>query len=370
MPRRPTVLLLTPHLGGGGAEAVIARLASHLNPEKYEIHLGVLAHAQNKVDTDTLPPHIFLHIASHRHVRNATLFLLKLTWSLRPKLILCGMAHLNLLTLLLRPFMPPGTRIIVRQNGTLSQTLPQNSTQPWIRRLYQSLYPTATRIICQSPEMAEDFSSILSIEPRKLVVLHNPIDRESIKRAMDHAGSSWNGPGPHLLAIGRLADEKGMDILLRSVHTLQSQFPSLELLVLGEGPEAAALQSLARSLGLEARVSFSGYVPEPAVFFRGATLFVLSSRREAMPNALLEAAAAGLPLVATPASPALSSLLSGQPGVWTATDCTSEALTESLSTALQSVPQGKRFPHDWIEPFCLWNAIHHYENLLDALLLG
>jgi glycosyltransferase involved in cell wall biosynthesis len=370
MPRRPTVLFLTPHLGGGGAEAVIARLASHLNHEKYEVHLGVLAHAQNRVNTDTLPSHIFLHIALYRHVRNATLFLLKLTWRLRPELIVCGMAHLNLLVLLLRPFMPSRTRIIVRQNANLSQILPQGSAHSWIRRLYQSLYPAATRIICQSPEMAEDLSSILSIEQRKLVVLHNPIDNESIKLAVDRADSSWKGPGPHLLAIGRLADEKGIDILVRSVHALQSQFPSLDLIVLGEGPQAAKLKALVRSLSLESRVSFPGYVLEPAIFFRGAALFVHSSRREAMPNALLEAAAAGLPLVVTPASPALSNLLGNQPGVWLTMNCTSEALTETLANALRTVSAGQRFAHDWIEPFCLRNVIHHYENLLDALLLG
>ncbi len=370
MPRRPTVLLLTPHLGGGGAEAVIARLASHLNPEKYEIHLGILAHAQNKVDTDTLPSHIVLHIASYRHVRNATLFLLKLTWRLRPKLIVCGMVHLNFLVLLLRPFMPPGARIIVRQNCTLPKDLPQNSAHPRTQRLYRFLYPAADRIICQSPEMADDLSQILSLEPRKLVVLRNPIDNESIKLVIDRSDSFWKGPGPHLLAIGRLADEKGIDILLRAFHALISEFPLLDLTVLGEGPESASLQSLARFLGLEARVFFPGHVPEPAVFFRGTTLFVLSSRREAMPNALLEAAAAGLPLVATPASPALPSLLGSQPGVWLATDCTPEALAEAIGKALRALSSNERFSHEWIEPFCLRNVIRHYENLLDALLLG
>ena len=56
---------------------------------------------------------------------------------------------------------------------------------------------------------------------------------------------------------------------------------------------------------------FAGYVEQPAEYFAGASLFVLSSRHEGMPNAMLEAAAAGLPLVALPASDGVADLLRG-----------------------------------------------------------
>jgi len=107
---------------------------------------------------------------------------------------------------------------------------------------------------------------------------------------------------PTLLAVGRLSREKGFDILLESVHRLVSEGRELTLDLVGEGPERGALEEQARRLGLEEVVTFSGYVPFGSDLFdhyRAATLFVLSSRSEGVPQVLLEAMACGTPIIAT-----------------------------------------------------------------------
>ena len=124
-------------------------------------------------------------------------------------------------------------------------------------------------------------------------------------------------------------------------------FPGADLIIAGSGPEEATLKLLCRSLCLESAVSFAGHVDPVFAFFPGTTLFVLSSRYEGMPNALLEAAAAGLPLVATPASGGIVDLLCGQPGAWLATEISAKSLAATIVTALSAIRPGERFHHQF-----------------------
>ncbi len=95
---------------------------------------------------------------------------------------------------------------------------------------------------------------------------------------------------------------------------------------------------------------------------------MLPSRHEGLPNALLEAAAAGLPIAALPASGGVVELLRDQPGVWLAPDITAEALAASLLTALRALRPGERFAHPFMEAFRIDRAIQAYERLIDQSL--
>jgi len=278
------------------------------------------------------------------------------------------MYHLNFLVLLLRPFFPRPVRILIRQNGTVSSALAFGNTPQYTRLLFRSLYRHADKVICQSAAMASDLAHELSTEPTRLAVLPNPIDVDSIRLAMEQGLSQWNGPGPHLLAVGRLSREKGFDLLLEALHSVHRSFPTADLTIAGAGPEEADLKSLCHSLGLDSGVRFAGVIAEPAALLGSASVFVLSSRQEGIPNALLEAAAGGLPIVALPASEGIIDLLRGQPGAWLANDISSAALVASLLQALNALRPGERFAHSFIEPFRIDRAIHGYEQLIDAAL--
>jgi glycosyltransferase involved in cell wall biosynthesis len=89
-----------------------------------------------------------------------------------------------------------------------------------------------------------------------------------------------------------------------------------------------------------------------------------------LPNALLEAAAGGLPIVALPASEGVADLLRGQPGAWLASEVSADALASSLLEALISLSPRQRFGHPFIDQFRIDRAIRAYENLIDAVLLG
>jgi len=366
MTERPRVLLLIPHLCGGGAERVTSLLTRGLSARKYELHLCLIT--EPVIASDMVPSWVRIHGLGAARVRSAALPLVRLVRKLEPDLILSGMAHLNFLVLLLRPLFPRKTRVVVRQNAMVSGEV-QSGRMPFYARLfYRLLYPVADRIVCQTNAMAADLAARSRLGKAQLEVLANPVDAEAIRRARDHTEDHWHGRGPHLLAVGRLSPEKGFDLLLESFASLRLKLHHAELTILGAGPELRNLATLRNNLGLQASVRFPGYVAHPERFFSGATLFVLPSRQEGLPNALLEAAAGGLPIVASPASEGLVNLLAGKEGAWLGAEVSSRALTHALLAALDSLRPGQRFPHHWVEFFHMERAIRGYERMIDETL--
>ena len=102
-----------------------------------------------------------------------------------------------------------------------------------------------------------------------------------------------------LMSIGRLTHQKGYDILIKSFSALAEQHPRWGLRIYGEGPERACLEELIKGSGLEGRIQLPGLRRDAAAALAEASVFVLPSRYEGYPNALIEALAYGLPVIAT-----------------------------------------------------------------------
>jgi glycosyltransferase involved in cell wall biosynthesis len=108
--------------------------------------------------------------------------------------------------------------------------------------------------------------------------------------------------GTDLVWAGRLAGEKGIDDLLVAVSRLRSSGLDARLDLLGDGPERVRLEALAASLGLNGAIRFRGHIADRAAYLealRAADLFVMPSRAEGVPKAVVEAMGAGVPVVAS-----------------------------------------------------------------------
>lgn len=340
--QRVRVLLLTPRIGGGGAQQVMALLARGLSRERFEVHLGLVRSGDS--GSNAVPSWVTIHALEAKRARAAVFPLLRLVWRVRPDAILSGAPEISFPVLFLKPFLPSATRILVRQNSTVSKALKYGGVPRYTRLLYRLLYPQADCVICQSAAMAEDLAREIGIAGDRIAVLPNPVDIEGILAAQ-LAPSAWSGEGPHLLAAGRLAPEKGFDLLIEALVEVRKQFPSADLTIAGAGREKMALEALRERVELGDAVRIADSIETPYALFPGATLFVLSSRYEGMPNALLEAAAAGLPIVATPASGGVVELLRGREGAWLVADVSAAALADALILALKNVSSGQRFHH-------------------------
>jgi glycosyltransferase involved in cell wall biosynthesis len=172
-----------------------------------------------------------------------------------------------------------------------------------------------------------------------------PADKvETIHYGLDGVPEAW-GVNPRddvpdgarvLLAVARLTDQKGIDVAIRALAELPDD---TVLVVLGEGPERAALLRLSQELGLAQRVFLLGRVPDVGAWLGRATLLVHPARWEGFGLAVLEAMLAGLPVVATNVSALPELVVDGESGVLVAPN-DAEALARGIARALETPQLG------------------------------
>ena len=137
----------------------------------------------------------------------------------------------------------------------------------------------------------------------KVVFLQNFADDAILDRAANAGADATDRENPYLLFFGRLSAEKGVDTLLRAFDAALPNLPQgMRLVVVGDGPDAAEFKTLASSLGCASRIEFAGYQTGGALqaYVERASLAIASSRwRENMPYSIVEAFAAGTPVVGT-----------------------------------------------------------------------
>jgi len=154
------------------------------------------------------------------------------------------------------------------------------------QRLRARIYPQVGAVV-----------SLTEADRPKFAAL-NPNTRVILNTSSLHAETPALPAEPRVLAVGRLQAQKGFDLLLQAWQTVARQLPEARLRIVGGGPLGAELAALARTLGVEASVEFAAPTDRIEPLYREAAVFVLSSRYEGMPLALLEAQALGVPAVA------------------------------------------------------------------------
>jgi glycosyltransferase involved in cell wall biosynthesis len=158
--------------------------------------------------------------------------------------------------------------------------------------LEQILMPRTELFLFESAYGRDAFRARVG-EPRGLVrVVHNGVTDAEFAPVIRSPDAS------DLVFVGELRALKGIDVLLQAIALLSAQGHRVTATVVGEGPDAQALRREAEALGLNEQVNFAGVLPAREAFARGR-LLVVPSRAESLPYIALEAAAAGVPMVAT-----------------------------------------------------------------------
>lgn len=192
------------------------------------------------------------------------------------------------------------------------------------QRLRSRLYPKVAAVVSLTQADAPRFRAL---NPRTEVIYNCS--------ALQAAAPSLPAQ-PVVLAVGRHVAQKGFDLLLRAWVDVARQLPEARLRIVGDGPLRAEHEALAAQLGVAASIEWLAPTPQIERLYREAAVFVLASRYEGMPLALLEAQALGVPAVAFDCPTGPAEILSPETGrLVPAGDITAlaSALVELLSSA-------------------------------------
>lgn len=181
--------------------------------------------------------------------------------------------------------------VVSERNDLRHQLLPF----PW-PRFRRLLYRRADVLTANTTGVMD--SLIPFFQAGQLALLPNPLPMPNVPAA---AGSVRDRKG--FVTVARLVPQKGIDVLISALELASADAKCWDLTLVGDGPERERLEFQVQQLGLQDRVHFLGFRRDPQHLLLQSAVFVLPSRFEGMPNALLEAMAAGLAVVVTDASP-------------------------------------------------------------------
>jgi glycosyltransferase involved in cell wall biosynthesis len=160
--------------------------------------------------------------------------------------------------------------------------------------LQRRLVPRSVgRYIAVSAAVADDIATQLQVPRDRIRVVPNGVAIDDLEHAPSSNAAARRSPT--VLTLARLAPQKGLPYLLRAAAML----PGVSFVIAGEGAERASLEREARDLGVSDRVTFVGFRTDTAALLAEADILVLPSVNEGLPLAVLEAMAAGRPVVAT-----------------------------------------------------------------------
>ncbi len=194
----------------------------------------------------------------------------------------------------LRADQLPGSRLMLR---------PKRAAH---RMLYRLGARTVDGFIAVSTDVGNAVREAYRPSARRLTVIPNGVDieryGEEVDRSFVRSEFGIAGDAPVAIVVAKLMEQKGHSVLLDAIPAVLAHIPRLEVLLVGEGELRPSLEARAAQMGIGANLHFAGNRADIPALLAASDLFVLPSRWEGLPMALLEAMAAGLPLVASSVS--------------------------------------------------------------------
>lgn len=306
---KPKLLFVINSIGSGGAERVLDNIlyAAQGRLDRYEVHLCLLDDAPER---RAMQPVFGKHVLAANGKLGASITQLHaLARRIQPDLIVSFLIRANVATAIAGRLSGTPTILCERMNTSSHLSLRYGGIKRVLLGLLPRLvYARASLILAVSEGVRQDLIHAFGIRPARVRTIYNPYDIDRLATA-GAAPPAIALPDRFIVAVGRLVAAKGFDLLI-DAFARQEAHPSL--IILGEGPEHAALAARIAALGMADRITLAGFTPELFAIVARAQALVSASHNEGFPNAIAEAMALGLPVLATDCPSGPAELLGGQ----------------------------------------------------------
>ena len=337
MSRRTRILYVVGNFVAGGAERHLLELWSRIDRTKFEVEIACLrAEGQFLDDVRALGWRIH-DLGVGRRIYGAAGLrglwrLVHATLQLRPDVIHGYLFGPNLFAVLAGRLCGVPVVAVAKRNVDAFESPRQTALQRWAHR-------NATHVTAVSNKVAETVAA-MGVPEDAITTIPNGVDVDRFA-APAAAGSDRNGHPVRIGSVGCLAARKDYGTLFEALALLDQKGHAFELDLVGDGPDRQTLEAHAERLGLASRVHFLGERPDVEQLLPKMDVFVLSSREEGIPNALLEAMAAARPAVATAVGGTPEVMEDGESG-WLVPAQAPQALADALEDALNHPEEATR----------------------------
>ena len=290
------IIFIIPKIGIGGSEGSLIKLANCLEKHtNWQIEI-IVYKAYHSNYFHFLNPKIKIHIFHSSSSLNPILWLYiwKKIISIKPHFVVGWSTYANLLTLIVSIF-PHNWKTIISERNYLPEVFSKNNCSKLRRSIiffFIKLLYRKSNIITANSKRSLRFLELFIGRGPVYQQLFNFINVEfALKCSRQSLTEIPNfSEQPHILAIGRIVNQKGFDILLKALKIVRNQKP-WSILIVGDGPEKDGLKRLSKRLHLSNAIYWLGEQSNPFPFYGWADLVVVPSRYEGFPNVILEAMA-------------------------------------------------------------------------------
>jgi glycosyltransferase involved in cell wall biosynthesis len=334
--RKLRVLYVVGNFVAGGAERHLLELWSRIDRDRFEVSIACFRREgqfTREVEALGWPIHdlgIGRRIYDPAGLRGL-LRLIHATLAVRPDVIHGYLFGPNLFAVLAGRWCRVPAVVVAKRNMDAFES----PRQAWLQRL---AHRWATHVTAVSDSVADSVVA-LGVPRSRITVIPNGVDADRFAIAPSGPALLRRNGTPLVGSVGCLAPRKDYATLLDAMALMRGR--RFDLALIGDGPERAALEARAAALGLEDRVRFLGERPDVDRLLPEMDVFVLSSREEGIPNALLEAMAAGRPSVATAVGGTPEVMRDGETG-WIVPPASPQRLAAALEQALDDRKEAAR----------------------------
>lgn len=300
------ILYVITELDVGGAEKALAELAARLDRAAYEPEVACLS-GRGPLAADLRARGIPVHCLDARGWWD-----LAALWRLRRLIRKAHIVH----SFLYHANLAARVAALASGARVVGSARVAERSRPARRRLECLTHRLVDAEVCVSSGV-RDYMAAGGFPRAKLVVIPNGVDaaRFAGRDPAFKARLGLRPDAPLVTTIGRLHEQKGMDAFVRAAASVRRSRPECRFLIVGAGPLEAELREAAKALGLAQGLTFLGHCDHVPAVLRATDVFVLASLWEGMPNVVLEAMAAGAPVVATRVEGTLDLLEHDQTGL-------------------------------------------------------